>query len=592
MLTVQISIRSRVYNFSFTPTSDWKFRNDTEAKNWFTLYVKKIFEDHPDITPEQIKQINKNGVILQDGQKLAHPELVQTASPTWLSAAQKSHLTWKTIPIEATVPKSHKFSSTQQKINTPELPEITPGIGKVTFGYVNDFHTLNHIAARPRWQNMFFSKAAAIKAECAYLKMLKRASGRKVSRDTKKTRFGIEMSSDKRQTNYQEKITWEPSLADFFGQNEMTSTEIHALNSRLNGTKTLDGTIEQALTSSCNQLADTVSLMRVNLAENGSSDCYVGRVDTLDKAKEMAEFIFFGEIDAFENNSNLSKGISRNQDGTYELSFAVQSLLSMSEILGNDQKKLFYQEVEAYQQLIEKTKDHPLEIRHPKTGKVFRVRINPLLPIAANQFNLSTRIEGLGLGKTTAKKESSKADKILFLLAEKKIKTLKDLNKMNQIRQAMETLKDPSLQSWQIVMTRAYLCHLLDLPQVVHCMSSVDRTGGIAIPIIVAMKQWLRSKAPIPKRIYDIANTPLPSQSNIYPFRYLCYYKMLHELKNSQLSRGIKGLKINDANIPHPAAQHIFPSELFKKRLNIPLWNHRKGMVGSHHILYSGHDSE
>lgn len=590
-LSVQISVKSNKYNFSITPTPDLKFRNNAEAKEWHTRYITKFLTDHPDIAPQQLRQINKQGVLLKDGQTVAHPELVETNSPTLLSGAQKSHLTWKTSPTEPTVPKPSKFHANQGKINKPEKPETTPGIGTVTFAFTDEVAS-NHLPARPRWKNDFLSKAAAIKAEFCFQKMQARASGKKVTSTIKQeTQFGIDRGSNAVK-NYQEIVRWKRPFEEHFGQKETSSTEIIAHNSPLNGTKTPEGPIVHAFTSSFDRLADTVSLMREVRADDGSSDCYAGRVDTLDKAKEMAEFIFLGEIDAFENRTNLSKGIHQNKDGTYELTFAVQSLLTMSKILAGDQRNRFYQEVEAYQQLIQETKDCPLEIRHPKTGKIYRVQINPLLPIAANQFNLSNRLEGLGLGKTTAKRESMRADEILFKLAGEKIQKLKDRKKIERIQHTIKTLNDPDLLPWQVVMTRAYLCHLLDLPQVVHCLSSVDRTGGVAIPIIVAMKQWLRSKAPIPKRIHEIATTPLPGQSEIYPFRYLCYYKMLHELKISQLSRGPKGFKIKEAGLPNPAAKYIFPQELFKKRLGITLWDDHNGKVGSHHHLFTGRDSE
>jgi hypothetical protein len=590
MTSVSVPVKDRYITFKISLTHGWKFRSPAEANQWLSKFFCKLFSDHPEIAPEQIRKITPNGVILKSGKIIGSPDLISLPSSS-LDAEQKSRIIWETLPIYA---KPLRYAINQKKINTPEKLEVTPNIARAEFSTIEDLNVLDQIPTTPRWnQDSILPKEKLVELEARYLLEQARHE-RKISQAVEEeTRIGVALGAEERK-NYRVTVLLDHLLKTFFKRDQFQSDEILAKNSPLNGTMTRHGMIKNAITSSFNRVADTISLLRKVSAADGSSDCYAGRVDNLKKAKEMAQFIFLGEIDAFEKQNGASKGIRKNPDGSYQLTFAVQSLLTMSRIIGADQKKRFYQEKAAYQQLISETTDHPLEIRHPVTGKVYLVRMNPQFSLAANQFNFSNRIEGLGFGKKTAKKESDEADAVLFKLAEEKIQELSDQTKIQQIRQAIASLRKEHLQPYQIIMARSYLCHLLEIPQVIHCLSSVDRTGGVAIPMVVAMKQWLRSDAPIPEHIYDIAHTPLPTQPAICPFQYLFYYKMLHELKISQLSRGKKGFKIDEIgplHLVHPACLHLMPPEFIKKGIFKKSWNAPRGKIGAHHILYTGNDS-
>jgi hypothetical protein len=591
-VSISFPHKQHEYQFNFSLTRNEKFRDRAEAQTWFNQFLKCFFSDHPEIHPKQITKINADGVVLLNGRTISHPILM----PKLDGSVRKTSYLWKTLPV---ISRSYPLVVNQTEINKPEQQEIEPGIARADYQFldpVKHSHTLDSIEPKTRWDlgKWSMSKQAIIELETAFLAQQARDRGKSPTK-TKltETRFGVGLGVDRR-CNYRMTVHLDQPLQQFFRKTTFISDEIFAKNSRLNGVLVQDGPISGAITSSFNRLADTVSLLRKVEAEDGSSDCYAGRVDTEEKAEELAQFIFLGEIDSFENKSGLSKGICLQKDGSYQLTFSVQSLLSMSKILSADQRCKYYQQAKNYQKLIEKTKEHPLLIKHPKTGKVYRVVINPILPIASNQFNFITRIESFGFGKNSALAESQKGDAQLADLAKQKIQELKekDPDRVLRIQSALKSLQNKKLNAWQIVMIRSYLCHLLEIPQVVHCLSSVDRTGGVAIPMIAAMKQWLRSKRPLPSSIIDIVKTPLelPNHSIIYPFKHLFYYKMLHELKVTEFSRGVKGFKLDELgpfHIVHPLCRELLPEACFHRGKLKDNWAWQGKRVRNRKLIYT-----
>jgi len=586
--SISFPYNGHTHRLNFSLNCGGKFRNSNDAQKWFGNYLLIFINQHPEIKIRQIQKITKYGVILRSGRIVPHPKLLSGTDSVRISF-------WKTLPL---LSKFFLVDPNQKVLAEGEPPEAERQIAKADFEFLDpkkNPHLLDMIPFKTRWRslNPHLSKQSLIDLETEYLVKQAKQSGKSPGKKKQiETRFGVGLGVDQRR-NYRMTIKLEKLLQKFFRVRSFTSDEIFAKNSPLNGANSEDGLISGAITSSFNRLADTVTLMRKVEAENGSSDCYAGRIDTESKAKEMAEFIFLGEIDAFEKQTGLSKGIRLLDDGSYQFTFAVQSLLSMSRLLSRDQRRKYFEEVKAYRKLIRQTQTTPLEIKHPRTGKTYRVQINPHLPMASNQFNFINRIEFAGFGKSSAQAESQKGDHQLAQLADQKISELKGRNpdRVERIKEALKSLQNTHLKPWQIVMIRSYLCHLLDIPQVVHCLSSVDRTGGAAIPMITAMKQWLRSKRPIPASITDIVNTTLelPDHSVIYPFKHLFYYKMLHELKVTEFSRGRKGFKLDEVgplHLVHQACRDLLPEYCFKRGRLKDSWAFQEKNVHHRRLIF------
>ena len=339
-----------------------------------------------------------------------------------------------------------------------------------------------------------------------------------------------------------------------WGCEKIVSDTIYAKNNPIG--------IENAVTSSFNRYADTVTLLRSSLG-----DCYAGRVDTLKKAQEMAQFIFLGEIDQFDQGT--SRGITQREDGVFELTFMAQSLLNMVGF----EKELYEKEKAAYQELSKTTQSAPLTITHPITGKVYPVVVKQV-PMAATPCNWIKHVEKATpnalSGARAAMKDNEISNAYLAELAKEKIKVLReksDFETIAKLEDSLEILKTPGLKPWREIMTRSYVLHLLGIPPVINCKSSCDRTGGFAIPLVFAMNQWIQAGRPIPKVggkycIYEIVR-----QND--SVKELIAAKLQQEVKTSEYSRGEKGLKINEKGVPNPAYKDIWPERYLDRGSNV-----------------------
>jgi hypothetical protein len=533
-ITVSFWVKDKKYQMEIALNSGWRFKSQESAREWWSSYVHQFFIEHRDIDPTQIRKITEHGVTLIDGRTINAPDLLHCP----LLAAKKAALAWKTMPaISGREPPLPDISA----VDRPEPVLREANVAEARFEYIDEPHLLDRIPPpQARWRKTdHLSRESLVELETADLVRKARERGEDPSpKKIQETRQGVNLSIDRRR-NTRLIVELQGALQAFYRRDRLVSDEIFAKNSPLNGVVTKEGVIHDAVTSSFVRLADNVSMLRAVLDETGSSDCYTGRADTLEKAKEIAQFVFLGEITQRHPN-----GIRQTKDGVYELTLVVQSLLDVHDF--SEEHALFEKERAAYRELIRVSQEHPLKIRNPQTGKIYRVRINPLLPIGENQFNHTTRIPFLG--RAAEKAASFEADAMLAQLAEQKMKGMHDRDKIARIRYALQSLQNGSLtKRWQKIMTRAYLCYLLDLPEVVHCLSSVDRTGAIVIPMIFAMKRYLRSGRPVPMAIHEIVDQFVVDASGrrIYPFKELFAYKMHHELKVTEYSRGRKGFNVN-----------------------------------------------
>ncbi|HEY4255570.1 MAG TPA: hypothetical protein VGM34_04415 [Chlamydiales bacterium] len=381
-------------------------------------------------------------------------------------------------------------------------------------------------------------------------------NGKKKKKDFNETMQGVHLGTVPR-ANYGMNVMLPGGMEKFFRRKSFESHEVFAKNSKY---------VQGGITSSYNRYADTVMMMRAVVApDNQSVDYYTGRVDNLDKAKELAIFMFRADC---VNDPSLVDGT------TCEFPFAVQSLLSMS----GSEGKMFAKELEAYRAL---ENAGPISVRISETVTV-SVQFKPVA-IAANQFNYMNTVEQLLPDALSGKKAADLAQKAADLALVKHAETFAKENELTfsqnaQIQDAIYHLIEErsQLKPWQIVINRAYLCHLLSLPLVLHCKSSIDRTG-LAGGMITAMKQWLRAGKEVPQdkngkyAVHEIVNVHIDAEGNpsstgaCAPFKELFACAVMKSLKCTEFSRGCSGYKWERGIGQHPALADLMP----KSALNV-----------------------
>jgi hypothetical protein len=376
--------------------------------------------------------------------------------------------------------------------------------------------------------------------------------------------LGVRMGMAPRK-NYEMQVTLQGKMRDFFGRDSFVSREVLAKNSPI---------VDGAVTSSFNRMADTVQLLRKVEAETGESEYYTGRVDTLAKAKEEVSFLFLAEWELYKNLKTrpLAKGISIDPvTKQIQFQFAVQSLLSMAAHIpkAKNERKMFLKEKESYKSLVKKG---PLRIAG------LNVHLRPI-PIAANQFNFMNSLEAFLpdclSGKRDADKATEEADARLIQLASEHPSS-------KMIQDTIAQLKNKNLKSWELILNRAFLCHLLRIPLIVHCKSSVDRTS-VAGAMITAMHQWIRSGKEIPHAIQEIVREKV---DDFEPFKELFALALYKGQKIAEFSRAAPWFKFEHGRWQHPALQDLLPADYLEKvrSSNIfPSYEIKKG--GAHPLL-------
>ena len=279
---------------------------------------------------------------------------------------------------------------------------------------------------------------------------------------------------------------------------------------------------------------------RIAPAPNGKadptqpSDYYTGRPDTKAKAREMAEMIFFGEMAA----GDRCKGISE-KDGIHTLRIVINSLESTSPLysLGRpghfkksgmeQEQEYFADEARALQEL---QADGPMTFVDPETGESYNVQVEPIL--LARQVNVFARAESTVSsavsGARSALETSREGWKSLNSYAKTQLQELREqleiakghddesmacealakkIKQIEKLIKLLDTSFNPGILGHQLpaeeeMLCTILLCRLLDLPQLLHCKSSTDRTS-LAV-IATALRQWETLGLPIPGDIISL----------------------------------------------------------------------------------------
>lgn len=529
---------------------------------------------------DQVAQIRKDGFFSADGRRLAEME-----------AADWDAIRTALIASRAKAPKI----SDPAFANQPEPPIERAGRARVTFQNIAAPHYLDGISYSRIERNPgeseanYFRRIARLQAKGAY------DPG---TRGTRESINGVAQSCVPRQ-NYEMTIALEGQMQQFFNGREepFISREILAKN----------GFVPGAVISSFHRYADRTSLLRAVTAEDGSVDLVSGRAFDLESAEEIARFSFLSQMNLYRDEAtrHLAQGIAQEGDQLV-FEFAVQSLLPVGPF-GGKEAEMVRASMRAYQELGE---SGPLLIKDPANpAVVYKVKFRPY-PVACCQYNssitsqrilpaaISGEVEARAASKISDEDVFAKADEVLAnpaLLA-------RHANRMgfseDYYRRAVADTRhfleeqnkfhflDTPLTATGELMCRAFLWQLLGIHMIDNCKSVVDRTN-VANATITAMKQWLRSGKEIPEKEGRIAIFDLPQVEDVdsagrryHPFRELFAFNFHKGVKITELSRGVKGYKIGQGWLQHPAIKELLPKRYLKtKEISRGLYFYRRWVL-------------
>lgn len=303
-----------------------------------------------------------------------------------------------------------------------------------------------------------------------------------------------------------------------------------AKNSPLNGKVfDRDGKIihlSQAIACTSDRTVENTGNLRLIQTKSKESLCYTGRPDNHRKALEQASFIFLNEL------KTNKKGITQTKDDqghiTYQLDYAVNSLLSAPWVWHFESSLTAFPEREYIENELKALADlraqGPFTIEDPNNpGAKYQVKFNPIL--FSRSLNLFNRLEkwlpSFVTGESRAQEISDQGFISLSSLAHQKLSEMQTLlnteqspparteleKKIKKIHSTLQILerhqRDNHLLAEEEILVRDYLCKLLNLPEVFHCKSSLDRTS-IPVAISATLNQWIALGLPQPDNISEI----------------------------------------------------------------------------------------
>jgi hypothetical protein len=320
--------------------------------------------------------------------------------------------------------------------------------------------------------------------------------------------------------------------------------------------------IQSAITSSRDRTAENISMARSIHDAEGTSICYSGRPDSLLKAQQQGEMIFFREL--FSQRKGLVEEISSSGKRLFTLTFAVTSALTTNLLTkwtykglnACPERKYAEEEVKAFKILKKKV----FPITNPVTGELVFIRYRPIL--FSNQINFFGQLEDVLpetlSGRAFGRAICAQGIKKLNQYAKSRIKTLQDPEKVKLIKSLLHTLKTET--AWlpeEEILCRDLLCKLLDLPIVYHCKSSTDRTA-VLIALSSALHQWLSLRNELPKKFSKLLRKS--------SFKELFAANLMAGHQISRISRGGKG-KINGGKLDPKILGLVFGSGFMQSQI-------------------------
>jgi hypothetical protein len=390
----------------------------------------------------------------------------------------------------------------------------------------------------------------------------------------------------------------DPSLRDVLHLKDdavLETQHLFAKNSPLNGKVfDRDGKIihlSQGLASTSDRTVENTGNLRLIQTKNKESICYTGRPDSNRKALEQASFIFLNEL------KTNKKGITQTRDAqgniTYHLDYIVNSLLSApwvwsfeSALTAFPEREYIENEVKALTDLRNKGL---ITIEDPNCpGAKYQVKFNPILfSRSLNAFNrLENWLPPFATGESRGQEISGEGLTSLNTLAYQKLSELKahlqnerspalkaqEELRIKKIHSTLQTLerhqRDHHLLPEEELLVRDYLCQLLELPEVFHCKSSLDRTS-IPVALSSTLKQWITLGLPEPDSIIEI----------IKDFRFkelfICNWMAGHQITRytcnrkgtvagEKLKTKILGFTLHRGIFQNPSIIHLVPERYLK----------------------------
>lgn len=320
-------------------------------------------------------------------------------------------------------------------------------------------------------------------------------------------------------------------LKHLLGLNGKTDQEIADLleiqsiykhNSEFNGHSYTDNEgqtirIHNAISSSADRLSVPIQNLSV-VKVNGSNLAYTGRPDSKDKAEEQALFLLSHKlgIPGLKKADPEKKPLQEiptylqkkqgihwdNRTATLEFPYVVYAIMSDSNLMWafytntkeHNEKRFLKKEIKALQQLSQK----PIVVEDSE-GNVFQVSCKPIL--LSQSFNSFDNFKFLAEGYTSPLLMRQGWEEILKILE-------KDPEKSKLLAPHIQALHEHfSSFSKKLPLLHLFL-HINiiisainekheELPTIVHCKSSTDRTG-IGLSILATLKQFKQLGIPIP----------------------------------------------------------------------------------------------
>lgn len=286
-------------------------------------------------------------------------------------------------------------------------------------------------------------------------------------------------------------------------------------NSPLNGQSYLDAEgnpVKITHAGSCTEDRESETthlLRRISYNKTKETLYYTGRPETTEKAVEQGSWMFLKELDVG------GKGITKNEDGTYTFNYVVDSLLDSTPLASKAK-------ADKTGSVLDKLKEERVTLRNLRNskepievkgsdGKIHRVHLKPIL--FHQQYNAVAEAEKIFpawiSGKSLSDEIVKEALPELSILAKNGLDSLKAqyqkashteqpeiLKKITYLSQAIQKLDNyENLTRRERIFYLVLLCRMLNIPMVVHCKSSKDRTGGVG-KLICALYTWLDAGMP------------------------------------------------------------------------------------------------